>query len=51
MSVGFTVEENLVNSKQDRSLLDNAAGYNNYNAPGADRLTTASQTNCVFIIQ
>ncbi len=38
MSVGFTVEENLVNSNQDRSLLDNAAGYNNYNAPGADRL-------------
>jgi len=38
VSVGFTTEENIVNSNQDSSLLDNAAGYNNYNAPGADRL-------------
>jgi len=38
VSIGFTVEENIVNSNQDRTLLDNASGYNNYNAPGADRL-------------
>ena len=38
VSVGFATEENIVNSNQDTSLLDNAAGYNNYNAPGADRL-------------
>ena len=38
VSVGFTIEENLVDSNQDSSLLDNAAGFNNYNAPGADRL-------------
>lgn len=38
ISVGFTVTENLVNSNQDTSLLDNASGFNNENAPGADRL-------------
>jgi len=38
ISVGFTVEENIINSNQDLSLADNALGYNNYNAPGADRL-------------
>ena len=38
ISVGFTVEENIINSNQDPSLADNALGYNNYNAPGADRL-------------
>ena len=38
VSIGFTVEENIVNANQDRTLLDNASGYNNYNAPGADRL-------------
>ena len=38
VSVGFTVEENIVNSDKDSSLLDNASGFNNYQAPGADRL-------------
>jgi len=38
VSVGFTVEENLINSNDDSSLLDNASGFNNENAPGADRL-------------
>ena len=37
-SVGFTVSENLINSSADTSLLDNASGFNNENAPGADRL-------------
>lgn len=36
--VGFTTEEELVTSNQDESLLDNANGFNNYQAPGADRL-------------
>lgn len=36
--VGFVTEESLVTSDQDESLLDNAAGFNNFNAPGADRL-------------
>lgn len=38
VSVGFTTEESIVNSSVDTSLLDNAQGYTNYQAPGADRL-------------
>lgn len=36
--VGFVTQEELITSNQDESLLDNASGFNNYNAPGADRL-------------
>ena len=36
--VGFQTAESIVTSNNDTSLLDNANGYNNYNAPGADRL-------------
>lgn len=38
ISVGYAVDENIVNSQQDTSLLDNANGSPNENAPGADRL-------------
>ena len=38
VSVGFTVKENLIASGADTTLLDNASGFNNENAPGADRL-------------
>lgn len=38
VSVGFTVKENLIDSDADSTLLDNASGFNNANAPGADRL-------------
>ena len=38
VSVGFTIGENIISSGLDSSLLDNAAGFNNENAPGADRL-------------
>lgn len=38
ISVGYTVEEQIVNSFADPSLLDNANGSFNQNAPGADRL-------------
>jgi hypothetical protein len=38
VSVGFTVNENIIDSNLDSSLLDNATGFNNQNAPGADRL-------------
>lgn len=38
VAVGFLVEENVVNSNQDNTLLDNAQGFNNFSAPGADRL-------------
>jgi hypothetical protein len=36
--VGFVATETLVNANQDQTLLDNALGYGNENAPGADRL-------------
>ena len=36
--VGFVTNEQIINSDQDESLLDNALGYTNANAPGADRL-------------
>lgn len=36
--VGFVTSEELIDSYIDESLLDNANSYNNYNAPGADRL-------------
>ena len=32
------ISETIVNSDLDPSLTDNAAGYSNYTAPGADRL-------------
>lgn len=35
---GFLIDENIVTYNQDPTLLDNAAGYTNFNAPGADRL-------------
>jgi len=38
ISVGFIIDEFLRNSDEDSSLLDNASGFNNENAPGADRL-------------
>jgi hypothetical protein len=37
--VGFNVRESFVNYVDDPSLVDNAKGFNNYTAPGADRLT------------
>ena len=36
--VGFDIVEEIVNSDQDQSLNDNAKGFTNYAAPGADRL-------------
>jgi hypothetical protein len=36
--VGFQTEEYIVDSNEDSSLLDNASGFNNAFAPGADRL-------------
>lgn len=36
--VGFDTTEEIVTEDQDDSLLDNALGYPNYNAPGAHRL-------------
>ena len=36
--VGFNISENIVTDLQDTNLLDHAAGFTNFNAPGADRL-------------
>jgi len=36
--IGFNVVESIVSSDDDSSLLDNAKGFSNYTAPGADRL-------------
>jgi hypothetical protein len=36
--IGFTVEEEIVSSNDDSSLLDPASGAYNFAAPGADRL-------------
>jgi hypothetical protein len=35
--IGFDVEESIVTSDEDSSLFDNAKGFSNYAAPGADR--------------
>ena len=37
-SVGFYTSEDIIDSNEDTSLLDNATGTYNYAAPGADRL-------------
>jgi len=36
--VGLTILEETISAKDDSSLYDNAKGYSNYSAPGADRL-------------
>ena len=36
--IGLQLNESIVNSDIDSSLTDNANGFNNYSAPGADRL-------------
>jgi len=36
--VGFFVKEDIVTAVDDDSLYDNAAGFSNFTAPGADRL-------------
>ncbi len=36
--VGLNVDEQIITSDDDETLTDNSQGYNNYSAPGADRL-------------
>tara|TARA_Y100001935_G_scaffold247024_1_gene242352 strand:- start:10921 stop:18507 length:7587 start_codon:yes stop_codon:yes gene_type:complete len=36
--IGFQIEEKIVTADDDKSLYDNASGFNNFTAPGADRL-------------
>lgn len=35
--IGFNIVERIVTSDEDESLYDNAQGFSNYGAPGADR--------------
>ena len=39
--VGFDIEESIISSTTDPSLLDPASGFYNQNAPGADRYQTS----------
>ena len=36
--IGLRIEEDIINADEDESLGDNSKGFNNYAAPGADRL-------------
>ena len=36
--IGLFISEEIVNANSDESLTDNSQGFNNYGAPGADRL-------------
>ena len=47
--VGLKVVETIINSDIDKSLTDNAAGYSNYTAPGADRLSIELKLETVGI--
>jgi hypothetical protein len=40
--VGLRIQESVVTSDLDENLTDNAAGYSNYTAPGADRLSISA---------
>lgn len=39
--IGFLIEEDFITSYDDESLNDNAQGFSNFSAPGADRLKIA----------
>lgn len=52
VSVGFTTQETIITEYTDSSLYDNASGYTNANAPGANRLKltptlTVANTNAL----
>ena len=60
--VGLQVDEKIVTSKDDSSLFDNAKGFSNFSAPGADRfqikltlikkdLTDSDDTNFVELMR
>jgi len=36
--IGFQIEEKIITADDDNKLYDNASGFNNFTAPGADRL-------------
>ncbi len=41
--IGLYIDETIVNADMDESLNDNSQGFNNYAAPGADRLRIATR--------
>jgi hypothetical protein len=41
--IGFAVTEEIVTAKDDSSLYDNAKGFNNFAAPGADRFKISTK--------
>lgn len=47
--VGLRIFEEIVNSDIDESLVDNAKGFSNYAAPGADRLKITANLEKLFI--
>lgn len=46
-SVGYVLSEQIITENQDSSLLDNALGYSNENAPGAHRLQLTPTLICL----
>ena len=40
--IGLNVVESIVSSDEDQTLTDNAQGFNNYTAPGADRFKVSA---------
>lgn len=43
--VGLSISESVVDAQEDNSLYDNARGFSNYAAPGADRLKITAKLN------
>ena len=41
--IGLSVTESLIDAQEDNSLYDNARGFSNYAAPGADRLKITAE--------
>ena len=46
----MTVVEEIINADEDPSLNDNAQGFSNYSAPGADRLKISAVLSSKLII-
>jgi len=60
--IGLNVSEEIITAKEDRTLYDNAKGFNNFSSPGADRfkinlsltkkqLTDLNDTNFVELLR
>jgi hypothetical protein len=41
--IGFSISEEIITAKDDESLYDNAKGFNNFAAPGADRFKISTR--------